>query len=276
MSETKDLVHDRYGIDVNVASVMNDTLRTLLSHRTCREFTNQPVGDDVLNLLFNCAQSAPTKSNLQQYSIVNVRDPDLRQRMGALVPTMDWLSTAPIALVFLGDVRRIRQLAKVRGHDYKNNNIDTFMNGAVDAAVAMQNLIVAAESIGLGACPVSYVRNRLDDLADILSLPDGVFPICTLTLGYPISEIRETSLRLPQEIVVHQDQYDDGNLSSVIGSYDDRAHARAPLPAGKQRHTDKYGVLEKCTWSENVARQLSEPERAEFNNYLKRKNIRLD
>jgi FMN reductase [NAD(P)H] len=275
MSETSELVRERYGVDVDVADMMNETLRSILSHQTCRAFSDKPIDDQTLRLLISCAQSAPTKSNLQQYSIIVVRDADLRRRMGDLVPSMAWLATAPVALVFLGDLRRIRELAKLRGHDYQNDNVDTFMNGAVDAAVAMQNLIVAAESIGLGTCPVSYVRNRLDDLAEILSLPDGVFPICTLTIGHPVGR-RRASMRLAQDIVVHQDKYDDHDLSDEITSYDDRAHERFAIAPEKQRHTDKYGVLEKCTWSENVTRQLSLPERPEFRDYLARKKISLD
>jgi len=275
MSEAGNLVRDRYGLDVAVADEMNETLRTILSHRTCRRYSDQPVTDETLNLLLACAQSAPTKSNLQQYSIVVVRDLDLRQSLGDLVPSMTWLATAPVALVFLGDVRRIRQLAEMRGHDYKNNNADTFMNAAVDAALAMQNLITAAESIGLGTCPVSYVRNRIDELAGLLDLPDGVFPISGLTLGFR-ADAGYTAMRLPQNIVVHHDRYDDTGLAEDIADFDDRGHERFALPPEKQRHTDKYGELEKCTWSENVTRQLSLPERAGFADYLRRRGITLD
>lgn len=275
MSETENLVRERYGIDVAVADVMNDTLRTILSHRTCRRYTDAPIGDGVINLLMACAQSAPSKSNLQQYSILVVRDPELRRGLGELVPGMGWLTTAPVAILFLGDLRRIRKLAEMHGHDYQNNNADTFMNGAVDAALAMQSMITAAESMGIGTCPISYVRNRINDLATLLSLPDGVFPICGLTLGYPADE-GHTSMRLPPNIVVHEDRYDDSDLTDAITDYDERGHARYPIPPEKQRHTDKYGALEKCTWSENVSRQLSLPERAGFAAYLKRKGINLD
>jgi len=275
MRETEKLVRERYGVDVPVSDLGNDTLRTILSHRTCRNYRDQPVSEQTLNLLLACAQSAPTKSNLQQYSILIICDPDRRRKLADLVPSMAWLASAPVVLVFLGDVRRIRKLAETHGHTYQNNNADTFMNAAVDAALAMQNLITAAESIELGTCPVSYIRNHIDALAGILDLPDGVFPICGLTLGYP-ADAGYTAMRLPQNIVVHKDHYDDRDLEQAVADYDDRSHARFALPPKKQRHTDKYGVLEKCTWSENVTRQLSLPERAGFSDYLRRKGISLD
>ena len=226
-------------------------------------------------LLLSAAQSAPTKSNLQQYSIVIIRDPEVRNAVSELVPSMPWVRNAPVIGIFLGDVRRIRRLAEIRGHTYQNNNADTFMNAAVDAALAMQCFITAADYLGLGTCPISYVRNRIDDLAEVLDLPDGVFPISGLCIGYP-DNAGYVSMRLPQKVVVHQDLYNDDDLETDVKDYDDRNHERFALTPTKQRHTDKYGVLEKCTWSENVARQLSLPERAGFADYLKRKGINLD
>ena len=138
----------------------------------------------------------------------------------------------------------------------------------------MQNFIVAAESVGLGTCPISMIRNRIDEFAEILNLPDGVFPIAGLTLGWP-DWGGMLSVRLPQSIVVHFETYDDDALNAEIDPHDDRAHERKPIKPGSQRHTDRYGVLEKCTWSENATRQLSEPERSQFAAFLKSKGIEL-
>ncbi|MBT6087738.1 MAG: NADPH-dependent oxidoreductase [Rhodospirillaceae bacterium] len=276
MTDTPDFIEDRYGIDIAAdTSAMNATIEGLLRRRVCRNFADKEIDDGLLNLLLACAQSAPTKSNLQQYSIIAVRDQDTRQKIADLVPSMPWMADAPVFLVFLGDVRRIRRLADSHDHDYANNNADTFMNACVDAALAMQMFIVAAESAGLGCCPISYVRNRIDDFAELLSLPDGVFPIAGLPVGWPAAP-GYVSMRLPQNVVVHGERYDDANMVSNVTDYDDRNHDRFPLSAGKQRHTDKYGVLEKCTWSENVARQLSMPERPGFAVFLKSKGINLD
>jgi len=163
---------------------MNATIEGLLRRRVCRNFADKEIDDGLLNLLLACAQSAPTKSNLQQYSIIAVRDQDTRQKIADLVPSMPWMADAPVFLVFLGDVRRIRRLADSHDHDYANNNADTFMNACVDAALAMQMFIVAAESAGLGCCPISYVRNRIDDFAELLSLAVTVYsPLPTSLLA---------------------------------------------------------------------------------------------
>ena len=265
----------RYGFDLETPADVPDGVQALLNRRVIRKYKTNPISEQTMALLLSAAQSAPTKSNLQQYSIVIIRDPEVRNAVSELVPSMPWVRNAPVIAIFLGDVRRIRRLAEIRGHTYQNNNADTFMNAAVDAALAMQCFITAADYLGLGTCPISYVRNRIDDLAEILDLPDGVFPISGLCIGYP-DDAGYVSMRLPQKVVVHQDLYNDDDLETDVKDYDDRNHERFALTPTKQRHTDKYGVLEKCTWSENVARQLSLPERAGFADYLKRKGINLD
>ena len=275
MAAENGLTQGRYGFDLEIPTDVPDGVKALLNRRVIRKYKTSPISEQTMALLLSAAQSAPTKSNLQQYSIVIIRDPEVRNTVAELVPSMPWLKNAPVIAIFLGDVRRIRKLAEIRGHTYQNNNADTFMNAAVDAALAMQCFITAADHLGLGTCPISYVRNRIDDLAEILDLPDGVFPISGLCVGYP-DDAGYVSMRLPQKVVVHQDLYNDDDLETDVKDYDDRNHKRFALTPTKQRHTDKYGVLEKCTWSENVARQLSLPERAGFADYLKRKGINLD
>jgi nitroreductase len=275
MADLETLLKERYGFTAPGAGELNPTLETILNHRSCRSYTDQDVDDELLDLLLACAQSAPAKSNLQQYSIVVVREAERRAKVNELVPSLaPWFERAPVFLCFLGDVRRIRRLAERQGHPYANNNADTFMNAAVDAALAMQNFIVAAESAGLGTCPISVVRNKIAEFSELLQLPDGVFPIAGLTLGWP-DWGGMASVRLPASIVVHRETYDDSALDTDIDAHDDRAHDRKPIKPGSQRHTDRYGVLEKCTWSENVVRQLSLPERAGFADYLKSKGIDL-
>tara|TARA_B110000967_G_C18874677_1_gene557597 strand:- start:109 stop:936 length:828 start_codon:yes stop_codon:yes gene_type:complete len=275
MAAENGLTEGRYGFDLEIPADVPDGVQALLNRRVIRKYKTNPINEQTMALLLSAAQSAPTKSNLQQYSIVIIRDPEVRNAVSELVPSMPWVRNAPVIAIFLGDVRRIRRLAEILGHTYQNNNADTFMNATVDAALAMQCFITAADYLGLGTCPISYVRNRIDDLAEILDLPDGVFPISGLCVGFP-DDAGYVSMRLPQKVVVHQDLYNDDDLETDVKDYDDRNHERFALTPTKQRHTDKYGVLEKCTWSENVARQLSLPERAGFADYLKRKGINLD
>ena len=220
-----------------------------------------------MDALLACAQSAPSKSDLQQYSIVMVEEPGLRQALAALAPSASWIADAPAVLVFCADIARTRRIADLRGHGYAGNTLDSLVNATVDAGLAMLACLLAAERVGLGGCPISVVRNRIAEVSQLLALPPGVYPVMGLTLGYP-AEAPPTSMRLPPAIVVHHNRYDDTRLEAELAGYDHRRHARQPVPPDKQRHTDRYGVREVCPWSENVARQLSLPERADFRNFL--------
>ena len=132
-----------------------ETIAGLLSRRSLRRYDDRAVPDELLDVLLACAQSAPTKSNLQQYSIVVVADPELRARLQPLVPATDWLTTCPVFMVFCADMHRGQRIAEMRGKEHVNNTLDTFMNAAVDASLAMMSFITAAGFKGLGTSPVS-------------------------------------------------------------------------------------------------------------------------
>lgn len=264
------------GGDAEVGSTgAGDTIAQLLSHRSHRRYTDEPVADDLLDVLLACAQSAPTKSNLQQYSIVAVKDPAVRAELAPLCPDTGWLESCPVFLVFCADMRRNQRLAEMRGHPHANNNMDTFMNAVIDASLAMQCFITAAEAAGLGCAPISEVRNRIGEFSAALGLPDGVFPISGLTAGRP-AQPGFINQRLPASVVVHTDRYDDTDLEAKIDAYDRMRHTIFPLLPEKQRHVDKYGALDFCGWSENATRQLSLPERAGFRDFLLGHGFKLE
>ena len=279
MGKLADLAAQRFGMDVDVAEVEagpgHDTLTTLLSHRTHRRFLDDPVAEEALNLLYACALSAPGKSDLQQIAIIRIRDPDKRRAIADLMPQMAWIGTCPVFLLFCGDSRRIRKLCQLRGHDFANDHLDAFLNAAVDTALVMQNFITAAEAAGLGCCPISVVRNHIDRIAEITNLPDHVFPVAGMCLGRP-SHPGFTSTRLPPEIIVHTDQYDDSQLSAQIDAYDRRRDGIYHIPPEKYRMMAEYGTPEFYGWSEDKTRQVSVRERDDLAAYLRCHGFCLD
>src|SRR5205823_11654707 len=180
----------------------------LLLRRTQRRYADPPVPESLVRLLLAAAFSASSKSDFQQASVVWVKDRRRRDRLAALFPDMPWIGTAPVFLVFLGDARRLEQLGELRGHAVANGALEGFFNATVDAALALQTCVLAAEAVGLGTCPISVLRNRIAEVADILGLPDKVFPVAGLCLGYP-ARAGFVSMRLPLEATLHIDRYDD-------------------------------------------------------------------
>ena len=278
MVDASKLYEDRYGknsiLDFSNINIP-DLLKTIISRSSVRKFSGKPIPKELLTILLTAAQSAPSKSNLQQYSILIMQDEAIKMKVADLIGNTKWALSAPVFLLFLADIRRNINITNNKGYDHKNNNVDTFMNSVIDSALSMQSFICAAEASGLGVCPISMIRNIIDEIKNICQLPKGVFPIAGLALGWP-DEKAPISIRMPQDIIIHNDYYNEDNLSKKINDYDERFFKVAPILEKKQRHVDIYGVAKKGTWSENIARQLSLPERNNFKAWLKDNGINLE
>lgn len=278
MIDASKLYNNRYGknSDLDLSQVdISPLLKSILSRASVRKFSKKPITKEILTILLASAQSAPSKSNLQQYSILVIQDTSIKTEISNLIGNTKWALTAPVFLLFLADIRRNIKISSDRGYKHKNNNVDTFMNGVIDAALSMQSMVIASEAMGLGVCPISMIRNIIEEVKLICKLPKGVFPIAGLAVGWP-DEKAPVSLRLPQDIVTHVNIYKEDNLSQKINEYDERVFKIAPISEEKQRHVDLYGIAEKGTWSENISRQLSVPERANFKKWLKDHGINLE
>lgn len=268
------LLEARYGTPPANAGEMPRELITLLDRRVARRYRAEPVSDSLLHALLAVAQSAPSKSDLQQYSVVVMRDPARSKRIADWIGTMPWIASAPVFLVWCADMRRGQRLCAMHGIPHANNNLDTFLNAAVDCALAMAQFMAAAELAGLGTCPISYVRSHIERVTPLLGLPEGVFPVAGLTLGWPDGR-RPTSMRLPASVVVHRERYDDSAMEQEVRDYDERRRAREPIAPASLKNNDVHPPREGVGWSENVARQLSVPERFGFAAYLKTRGFDL-
>ena len=244
----------------------------LAARRSHRDYRERPVDPALIETLA-AALSAPTKSDLQQGDIVIVRDQELRNRINALFPDDGWIGTAPAFLVFCANNRRQRLIHEWRGRPFANDHLDAYFNATVDAAIVLATFVIAAERVGLGCCPISAVRDHAGTVSGLLGLPDHVFPVAGMTLGWPAGEGR-ISLRLPLDVSVHRDRYQDKDLRRRIDAYDAR-RARAQ-PYARQRLAERYGEQIPYTWSEDKARQYSVPQRADFGSFVRAKGFRLD
>jgi len=253
----------------------NEFICHVLGRRTVRRYSTTMPEESLLDLLVAAALSASAKSDFQQASILRVSDPAKRSAIGALFPAMPWIGTSPVFFVFLGDARRLQRIGELRGKPVRNGTLEGFFNASIDAALALQTMILCAESAGLGVCPISVIRNEIDKVAAILALPDLVFPVAGLCLGYPAGE-GYISLRLPRRATTHHDAYDDSALSDAIDDYDRRRDARHSIPREQQRSVAEFGEAAFYGWSEDKARQAAKAEGAAFPPYLRAHGFTFD
>lgn len=240
----------------------NPWIKQVLLRRTHRRYDERPVPEPLLRLILAAAFSASSKSDYQQATVIRVEDRGQRDKLAALIPDMPWIGNAPVFLVFLGDARRLERISR---HPVENATLEGFFNATVDAALALQTCTLAAETLGLGTCPISLLRNHIEAVGEILTLPDKVFPVAGLCLGYPAQQ-GFISMRLPPESTVHHDRYDDRAIAA-IEAYDRRRDARHSLKE-RQKSPEIFGTAEFYGWSEDKARQAMSPEGAGFAAWL--------
>lgn len=263
---------ERVAVDPSLEGL--EALATMAERGSHRAFRPDPVDDGLLEMLAAVALASPTKSDLQQRDIVVIRDPDMRARIDALLTGQSWIAGAPALLVFCGNNRRQRQIHDWRARDFANDHLDAFFNAAVDAGIALAAFVTAAEATGLGCCPISAIRNEAEEVSTLLGLPDHVFPVSGLGVGWPHYPSSRISMRLPLRTTLHRDRFNETGLRDAVDDYDRRRAEAAPYAT--QRFVDRYGAQDDYGWSEDKARQYSAPERADFGAFVRRKGFTVE
>ena len=209
----------RYGSDP--PSDLPD-LGTFLNHRSVRQYADREVPESLVSGLIAAAQSASTSSNLQLWSVVTVQEPERREAMAMLCGNQDHVRNAPWFFAFLADHHRLRHAAaKVKEAAEGLGYTEFLLMATIDAALASERMVCAAESLGLGVCYIGALRNDPKGVRELLELPDGVFGLFGLSLGYPASDA-EIKPRLAQEAVWFRERY---NPEPNTDEYDARMAA---------------------------------------------------
>lgn len=274
MQDLLDTLNHRFDADLDAPDetvIPISTLQSMAARRSVRRFKPKALSMELLQMLCAIALSSPSKSDLQQRDIVIVRDREKHKKLAEMIG-QEWIPDAPELLIFCGNNKRQRQIHEWRDKPFENDHLDAFFNPAVDAGIAMQAFVTAAESVGLGCCPISGIRNDCEIINDVLELPDYVFPVVGLGVGWPSAK-GHMSVRLPLQGTVHVDTFKDDDIAAHVEAYDDRRYAIHH--ATNQRQIDRFGKAERYTWSEDKARQYAGPERTEFGAFIKSKGFLL-
>ncbi|MGM0396436.1 MAG: NADPH-dependent oxidoreductase [Bacillota bacterium] len=166
----------------------NKTIEKQLGHRTIREFKQEPVPADIFDTLIHVAQRTATSNGMQTYSIIRITDQKKKDEISK-VCRQEYVARAPELLVFIVDQYRNARIAEEKGVDSINaRDMDKFFQGFTDSALAAQNLVVAAESMGLGVNYLGSILNDPERICEILELPELTFPVVGLSFGYPNQE----------------------------------------------------------------------------------------
>lgn len=221
------LWRDRYRSDVDALTddvPLTEVIAQQYRHRSVRRFLEREVSDAQVRAIIGAAQSASVSSNLQVWSVVAVRDPDKRHRIATAIGNRGFIDAASVLLVFVADFARAAHVVQSAGERIESiDYLENTLVGFVDAGIAGQNAILAAESLGLGGVFVGSIRNSPLDVSDILGLPEYAFPVFGIALGHPDPDDRAgIKPRLPQSAVLHWDTYDAGVWEASADVYEQR------------------------------------------------------
>jgi nitroreductase len=238
----------RYGADaIPVAGPWNDHIALLLSHRSIRGYRPDALPAGTLETLIAAAQSAATSSNLQTWSVVAVSDPTARAAMAKAAGNQKHIEQCPLFLVWCADVSRNARLGEQEGAELPTlPYLETFLVAAIDAALAAQNAVVAAESLGLSTVYIGALRNDPALVAGLLGLPPGVMGVFGLCVGYAAPEVTNAvKPRLPQAAVLFHDRYGSAEEPALRAGYD------AKMAAFSAQH--EMGAT---SWSQRVIARM--------------------
>lgn len=151
---------------------MNQTLELMKAHRSIRKFMDREVDEETLNAIVGAAQCAPTSHFVQAYTVIRVRDRRKRQAIAQLAGPQVWVAQAPVFLVFCADFNRLEVAGSMHDTAVEKGWAEQFVTATVDAALLAQNVILAAESLGLGGVFIGGIRNDPQTVCDLLEIPD--------------------------------------------------------------------------------------------------------
>ncbi len=251
------------------------TIEQIHRHASVRKYKPDPVPRDVVETIVGAGQRASTSSNLQAYSVVAVTAPDRRAALAELCGDQEGIRQAPVFLAWCADLNRLDRVCEMRGYEQVARHVESLVVAVVDAAVAMQNAALAAESLGLGMCYIGAIRNHPAEVIELLELPRLVFPVSGMTLGWPAARPKPRP-RLPLGAVLHWEKYDTGAEAQALLAYDQAMVAtgiydgrQVPIPGGE-------GQMEDYGWTEHSARRVSQPVRTHLKRVLAAQGFALE
>ena len=222
---------------------MNETVRLLQAHHSSRSYKTDPIPEENLEAIIECARRAPTSTNSHEISLVVVRNAASRARIAEIAGGQPWIAQAPVFIAVVVDLYKTGLgVEKAGGEQVFQRSLEGILAAVSDAGIAMATLMTAARAFGLGVVPIGGIRRDPQAMIDLLRLPQSTFPVDGVVLGY-VAEESSQKPRMAIESFCHEETYHPELLMSAIDGYDRTL----------QEYWQKIGRADGLSWSANMA-----------------------
>ncbi|MDF2680504.1 MAG: nfrA1 [Brevibacillus sp.] len=242
--------------------MMNETISLIQSHKSIRKYTEEQVSQEILDALFASAQWAPTSHNVQAYSIIHVKNNETQKKLASLC-SQRFIETSPVLLVFCADFYRLQMTCEMHGTRFTIGEPEDLLVGAVDTALAAQNVMIAARSFGLGGVMIGGIRDNPEAVSELLQLPRYTMPIMGMCLGYPAEEPMQKP-RLPQNTVIHEDGYQSDRIPTGLQQYE---------MISADYYRKRTNGKENRGWTKQMAEYFDRARRANIRAYIENQGL---
>lgn len=207
---------------------MNETIRQLYARKSVREFTDREISAEQKALILEAAAMAPTAGNQQMYTILDITDQTLKERLAESCDHQPFIAKAKMVLIFCADWRKWYDAFEDAGCAPRRPGVGDMLLAVSDANIAAQNAVAAAESMGIGSCYIGDIMENCEIHREMLKLPEFVFPAAMLVFGYPTEKQLERAKpkRVPMEHIVHENGYRRMDGAELRNMFAGKAGAR--------------------------------------------------
>lgn len=200
---------------------MKDVKSTLLERRSIRRYEREDIPAESMDFIYEAIRNTPTSYNGQQFSVIDVDDQEMKEKLYELTGQKQ-IKTCRHFLLFCADYNKITEIAEAKSIEMPAFPLtaDGVIVGVIDATLAMMNALTAAESCGLGTCPIGYARTAAPDaISRLLKLPQRVFVVCGLAIGVP-REMPDLKPKQRKELVIFKNKYRQDSMLPELMEYD--------------------------------------------------------
>ena len=208
---------------------MNETIEVLMKRKSVRVFEQKDIPAEVKEAILGAAMRAPTAGNSMLYSILDITDQALKDKLAETCDHQPFIAAAPMVWVFLADYRRwVRKFQQAGCENVPAPRLSDLILATNDTVIAAHAACVAAESLGVGSCYIGDIIENWEEHQKMFRLPQYVAPVSMLVFGYPTQQQKDRpqTSRFPKEMIVMENGYRDLTDEELQAYYpDDKARA---------------------------------------------------